>query len=211
MTDKLSLYNGALLHLDEEPLASLSETGNKKKKLDAAYDSVFRWCLEQGFWNFALRAVTLEPSDSLTSEFGYSLVFEKPDDWIRTAAMSADEYGRIPLLNYEDRKDYWLADIEPIYLWYVSNDADYGADLGKWPESYVNFFQYALAHRICGAVTGGQSRKQELLEMMMRAKRDASNKDGMNQPATRFPPSGRLVASRGGSGLGSREGRYRAG
>lgn len=211
MTTKLAVYNGALQHLDTEALASLSEEGKKRRALDTAYDGIVEWCLEQGNWNFATRSAEVEASPSLDTTFGYAYVFEKPDDWIRTAALTHDEYGRSPVLDYEDRTDYWLADVTPIYTWWVSNDADYGLDLGRWPETFTTFVEYALAHKTCGVITGSKSDKDTLYKKMIRAKRDALNKDALAQPVTKFPPTGRLVATRTGNGLGSREGRFRAG
>ncbi len=209
MASKLGLYNTALLHLDQEPLAALTDEGKGRRALDAVYDDIVEWCLEQGFWNFAMRLVKMEASPSLDTDFGYRFVFEKPDDWVRTAALSTDEYRSHPLLQYEDRTDFWLADVDPLYLWYVSNDTDYGLDLGRWPQTFTTFVEYALANKICGSVTGSQSRREDLYKLMIRSKRDAANKDAMNEPVTKFPPTGRLVASRGYGR--NREGRYEAG
>lgn len=209
MASKLGIYNAALGHLGQEPLASLSEEGTARRKLDAAYDDVVEWCLEQSFWNFAMRSVKMEASPSLSTDFGYSYVFEKPDDWVRTAALTTDEYGKSPLLRYEDRTDFWLADDDELYLWYVSNDSDFGLDLGRWPQTFTTFVEYALAHKTCKGISGSSEGRDDLYKFMIRAKRDASNKDAMNEPVTKFPPTGRLVASRGAAF--NREGRYRAG
>jgi hypothetical protein len=209
MATVLGLYNGALRKLGEPRLASVSDETKGRRALDSAYAEIVKWCLEQALWNFAMRTVEAEADPSATTSFGYTYVFAKPDDWIRTSALTTDEYGRCPLLDYDDVTDYWLADTDPIYVRYVSNHADYGMDLGRWPESFNQFVQCALAHEVCEDITGSDSRKENLKKDMIRAKRDAANKDAMNQPATRFPPSGRLVGSRGESF--GREGKYRAG
>lgn len=209
MASKLGIYNAVLGHLGQEPLATLTDEGTARRKLDAAYTDIVEWCLEQGFWNFAMRLVQMDASPSLTTDFGYTYVYEKPDDWVRTAALTTDEYRKCPLLEYEDRTDFWLADVEPVYLWYVSNDEDYGLDLGRWPQTFATFVEYALANKTCKGITGSSEGTDNLYKLMIRAKRDASNKDAMNEPVTKFPPTGRLVASRGTSG--GREGRYRAG
>lgn len=209
MASKLGLYNAALLHLGQGPLGALTDEGSARRKLDAAYDDIAKWCLEQGFWNHAIRTVELYNDDDSATLFGYSFVYSKPTDWVRTCALSADEYLRLPLLNYKDADGYWYADIEPIYLEYISNDASYGMNLGSWPQTYTTFVEYALAHKVCKAVTGSSEGSENLYKLMIRAKRDAANKDGMNEPVTKFPPTGRLIGSRGTSF--GREGRYRAG
>lgn len=211
MADRLSVYNGALLHLGSEPLASLSEEGTKRRKLDAAWDSVVKWCLSQAYFNFSIRTAEISVDEDVEPLFGYQFAFSKPEDWVRTAAMSADEYCQLPLIRYRDETGYWFSDIDPMYVQYVSDDASYGFNVGAWPETFVAFVEYALAHKTCKAVTGSSDGTDTLYKKTVRAKRDAANKDAMDDPATKFLPSGRLVASRGGAGLGSREGRYRSG
>lgn len=209
MTTRLAVYNGALLHLGSEPLATLSEEGTKRRKLDAAWDSVVEWCLEQAYFNFSIRTVELAHDEDVETLFGYQFAFSKPEDWVRTAALSPDEYCQIPLLQYRDEVGFWYSDVDPIYVQYVSDDAEYGLNLGGWPTTFATFVEYALAHKACKGITGSSDGVDALYKKMIRAKRDAANKDGMNEPATKFPPSGRLVGSRGSTG--GREGRYRAG
>ncbi|PAQ00906.1 hypothetical protein LRP31_25455 [Mesorhizobium mediterraneum] len=207
----MEIYNGALLHLGSEPLASLVEEGTKRRKLDAAWDSVVKWCLNEAYFNFSIRTVEVSEDEDVETLFGYQFAFSKPDDWVRTAAVSADEYCQLPLIRYRDENGYWYADIDPIYVQYVSNDEEYGLNIGAWPETFVVFAEYALAQKVCKAVTGSSDGTDTLYKKMIRAKRDAANKDAMDDPATKFLPEGRLVSSRQGSRLGSREGRFRAG
>lgn len=209
MATKLGIYNGALRKLGEPRLSALTDDVKGRHVLDAAWSEILEHCLEQGLWNFATRSVQLENTPSLATEFGYTYVFDKPDDWVRTAAVSLDEFGAIPLLRYEDRTDYWLCDHTLIYVWYISNDDNFGLDLGRWPETFAQYVQYMLAYEICEDVTGSETKKDRLERRMDRARRDAKNKDASNEAVTRFPPTGSLLASRGASG--NREGRYRAG
>lgn len=212
MATKLGIYNGALRHLKSERLVTVTDAGKKRYELDAAYDDAVEWCLEQSLWNFATRAVELTHDGAYDPDWGYAYSFDKPTDWVRTAALSTDEYGAVPLLSYEDRDDVWLADVTPLYLWYVSNHATEGGGLlTRWPQTFAEFVSLRLAYMTCGVITGGTEMTDTLEKRMIRAKRDAANKDAMNQPSAKFPPAGSLVRSRGGAGLGSREGRFRAG
>jgi hypothetical protein len=211
MSDRLGIYNGALLHLGSEPLASLSEEGPKRRKLDAAWDSVVRWCLNEAYFNFSIRTIELSEDEDIETLFGYQFGFSKPTDWIRTAALTTDEYCQLPLIQYRDEAEFWYTDVDPIYVQYVSSDEAYGFNVGAWPETFVAFAEYALAQKVCKAVTGSSDGTDTLYKKMIRAKRDAANKDAMDDPATKFLPEGRLLRSRGQAGLGSREGRFRAG
>lgn len=197
MTDQLSLYNGALIKLGQPRLNALTDEGKARRALDAEYAKTVKACLEAALWNFAMRFVQLETSPSVESNYGYPYVFDKPDDWLRTAGVTTDGYGKIPLLDYDDRASYIFADQSIIYLKYISNDADYGLDLGLWPQSFVDYVETSLAYAVCEEVTGSVDRKDRLEKARLKAKSHASNMDAMNEAVTRYPPPGRLVLSRG--------------
>ncbi|MFK0687989.1 hypothetical protein ACFX5Q_07260 [Mesorhizobium sp. IMUNJ 23033] len=199
MTDQLSLYNGALIKLGQPRLAALSDEGKARRALDAEYAKTVKACLEAAFWNFAMRFVQMEATQSATGDFGYRYVFDKPDDWLRTAGVTTDPYGKVPLLDYDDRANWLLADNSVIYLRYVSNDQDYGLDLGLWPQTFVDYVETCLAWATCEEVTGSSDRKDKLEKARDKAKYKASNTDAMNEAVTRYPPPGRLVQSRGSS------------
>lgn len=196
MTDQLSLYNGALLKLAQPRLATLTDEGTARRALDFCYAKVVKGCLEAGLWNFAMRFAEATASPSVSTSFGYSYVFDKPDDWLRTAGVWEDGTQKVPLLDYADRASVWLANREKIYVGWVSNDTDYGLDLGLWPETFVDYVESVLAKTICLEVTGSESKKDGLEKDEKVALSKASNRDAMNEPVTRFPPPGRLVQSR---------------
>lgn len=196
MTDQISLYNGALQKLGHARLVALTDEGTARRALDECYAKVVKGALEAGLWNFAMRFTEVTTSPSVGSNYGYRYVFDKPDDWLRTAGVWEDGDKRSPLLDYDDRGSYWMANQETIYVQFVSNDVDWGMDLGLWPESFVKFVEFALAEATCVDITGSESKLDDLGKRKERARKDASNTDAMNEPVTRFPPSGRLVRSR---------------
>ncbi|TIP85944.1 MAG: hypothetical protein E5X58_33595 [Mesorhizobium sp.] len=202
MTDQLSLYNGALIKLGQPRLSALTDEGKARRALDAEYAKTVKACLEAAFWNFAMRLVQLEATPSEASNFGYRYIFDKPDDWLRTAGVTTDPYGKAPLLDYDDRASTIVADIAIIYFRYVSNDEDYGMDLGLWPQSFVDYVETCLAWSTCEEITGSADRKDRLEKARDKAKSKASNTDAMNEAVTRYPPPGRLVQSRGSSSRG---------
>ncbi len=199
MATKLEVYNDALLALGSERIASLSEATTARYALDDAYDKALKYCLEQGFWNFAMRTVELSSTASIDPAFGFSYAVEKPDDWVRTFAISADETLSWPLLEYNDENNLWYCNSDPIYVRYVSNDTSWGGDLSLWPESFADYFANRLAARICKRVTGSAP-SDDLKRDEMRSLASARAKDAMNDPPG-FPPSGTWVRSRGNSPL----------
>lgn len=195
MTSKLELYNDALLHLGEKKLTSLATDTTARRALDDAYDVTLKYCLEQGFWNFAHRVVQIDSSASVTPTFGYSFAFVKPSDWIRTYTFSSSENFNPPLFDVVDEAGYWYTDCDPLYVKYISNASAYGGDLSAWPQTFANYVATRLALRTCKRITGSSEGVKDLVVLEKRAKADAGSKDAMNEPP-KMPPTGTWVRSR---------------
>src|SRR5690606_11544358 len=104
-----------------------------RRELDGVFErGGVRTCLKQGQWNFAMRTVRLDYSPSVEPDFGFARAFAKPEDWVRTCGVSEDEFFKSTLLDYVDEAGFWFADIDTIYVRYVSDDVEYGLDYGKW-------------------------------------------------------------------------------
>jgi hypothetical protein len=186
MATKITLYNSALVELGAERLATITEQRKSREELDAVYDDVLSDCLSAGLWNFAMRSVKLVADSTITPNFGFTEVFDKPDDWVRTAAFTSDEdfTNPIPDHGYRDEVGFWAATQSPIYLQYVSDDSSYGGDLTLFPPTYRRFVEIALADRICLSVTQNAQDKERLERLALpKAKRNALSKDAMNEGA----------------------------
>jgi hypothetical protein len=197
MATQLGIYNNALLHLGQQKLSSVSESVESRRVLDSFYDQVVALCLASGQWNFAKRTVKVAADTGITPNFGFSEVFAKPSDWVRTMALTDDEYALHPLLDtqYKDEGSVWLSDVTPIYVTYVSNGASYGTDLTKWPEPFTEYVEYVLAEKACLKLTADKALQKSLERTVRFKKRNALNFDVMNE-GTRIAPSGRVVTSR---------------
>lgn len=196
--DKLSLYNGALHIIGDRKLASLSENRESRRVLDDIWDrGAVRFCLEQGFWNFAMRTVAIEYSPSVEPPFGYRYAFDKPVDWIRTAALCQDAYFNVPLTAYSDEAGFWFADLSPIFVQYVSDDLAYGGDFSLWTESFRRYVEQYLASRGCERLSQNASKQEKIDGDMKRILGNARSKDAMNSGA-RFMPRGTWTRSRFG-------------
>lgn len=206
-TTKLSLYNGALRNLGEGKLASLSEDRGPRRILDDIWDSgAVDACLERGQWNFAMRTVKADYSPSVEPSFGYQRAFDKPVDWIRTTGLCSDEYFNFPLNQYRDEAGFWYADLDTIYVRFVSNHETYGNDLSLWPESFVKCMELYLAVEACEPITQSASKLDKLSRSLEKAFTFARGKDAMDE-ATSFPPQGRWATSRMGCGSVGRRAR----
>ncbi len=198
MTTKLGLYNNALRLCRERKLDSLSEQREPRRLLDDAYGDitttgVVRECLETGQWTFATRTQALDYTPSVEPDFGYRRAFNIPTDWVRTVAVCSDEFFKQPLLEYVDERQYWYADLDTIYIKYVSDDVSYGADLATWTETFAKFVEAALAVNICGSLTGAD--REFVIKTYEQRKREALSRDAMSKP-TAMLPSGSWVNAR---------------
>lgn len=200
MTDRLALYNTALLECRERRLASLSEECEARRALDEVWNNGFvNDLLSEGQWRFATRSLSLDPEASIAVSFGYENAFAIPDDHVRTTAVCQDERFDVPLLDYQVEAGYWYADIDPIFVSYVSNDTYFGGDLSKWPPRFRRLAELELAYRVQPRLSGSSGTDRDsLLKLAKRARTEAKSLDASESP-TRFSPPGRWVLSRLGS------------
>lgn len=196
MASKLEIYNMALGHIGERKISSLTEAREPRRALDDFYDAVVAGCLEEGFWNWSMRTIEQAASESYDPEFGLTYAFEKPTDWVRTYLISTSERMDPPLLEYVDEGGLWYADVDPLYIKFVSNGTTYGLDLSLWSQRFADYVAASLAVKSCKRVTG--SFDETLLKIEDKARRKAKSKDAMDEPPG-FAPTGTWVRSRGAS------------
>lgn len=197
---KLSIYQGAALACKERKVASLTETSEVRYKLDDVWDRRgINRCLQLGMWNFAKRGVAIEYEPSIdTSDLGgFRYAFEKPSDYVRTISVCTDPWFRNPLTAYEDASGYWWADINPLYIQYVSNDNSYGLNFDLWPPNFEAMVELFFAKEVVGKLTTDDKLEDRVINKFEMALREAKNTDAMEQPA-KFPPQTAWAGARGG-------------
>lgn len=194
---KLGLYNGALLILGERKLSSLSEAREPRRALDDAYDSAIEYGLSRGFWNFAMRAIQVDSSASVTPTFGFNYAFTKPSDFVRLYNFGSTETFDPPLMTVVDEPNYWFANVDPLYVKYVSNDNAYGGDTSIWSETYADYIMTRLAIKTCKRITG-KAPDTDMFALEKKALAVARSQDAMDEPPG-FPPRGTWVNSRRGA------------
>ena len=197
-TSRLGLYNIGLLFIGERTLDSLTEDNEARRLLDEVYtrgNGAIRYFLEQGHWNHAMRAVKLEASSDVTPAFGYTYAFERPSDFVRLNMLSADENFSFPLEDYEPEANYYYAWQDPLYMRYVSDDEDWGADLSLWPETFSLWSGSWLGVQIAPVLKNDldmERLKKDLNRLLI----DARSKDASQEPPRYPPPSSWETARR---------------
>lgn len=202
-TTRLQLYNGALQICGERALASLTENRKPRYDLDLVWDgNGVRACLERGQWQFAMRAQSIDSDPDIETTFGYQNAFDKPTDWVNTSAVCSDERFTSPLISYTDAGSYWTADIDPIYVKFVSDDDAFGGNLALWPQSFVDYVMAYFASKIILALTSDKERQRAILAprvgILAHNLKIAKGQAQMTQ-ATRFPAEGSWTLARRGN------------
>jgi hypothetical protein len=208
MTDKLDIYNNVLLSVGEDQLNSLSDNIETRRVLDRIWNAgAIPFCLSSGLWNFATRTVQMDADTGVTTDFGPKYIFEKPNDWIRTAAVYSDSGLSCALNAYIDEGGYWYADFETLYIKYISSDEDYGYNISKWPVNFTRFVEAYMASQGVWRITQNKKDRDDLMSIAERLLIQAQNTDAMDGP-TVFPPTGSWVSARTsyGGGLTRRAG-----
>lgn len=198
-TDRLTIYNGALRECEERKLASLTEDREPRRLLDDAWSAgkgMIAFALAAKQWRFGRRSVQLDYDTAVDPAYGRRYAFAQPDDYIRTCKLCSDERMDVPFLDYEVEAGYWYADVEPLYLSYISTDTNYGGDLTLWPPAFVLWVETHLASLIAPRLVGVEKANRLIKLASMRLK-EAASVDAMEDP-TKFPPPGSFVLSRGG-------------
>lgn len=198
MASRLGIYKGAMRLLGEQRVASLSEDTPTRRALDDAWTDCGDYLLAQGQWNFAIRTVELSQDEDTTPLFGFTYAFSKPTDWVRTVSISAEGSFVEGLLNYEDEAAYWYADCDPLYVRYVSDDAEYGWNVAEWRQPFAKAFEARLAFECGLQITGDKFNRNDMEALAEKRLRVAKTLDAVDE-RVRVSPPGRLVRARLGS------------
>jgi hypothetical protein len=203
---KLALYNVACLALGEGPLDGLTDDTELRRQLDSVYsrgDGAIAYFMENGHWNFAMRAVKIDNDSAVTPAFGWTYAFSKPTDFRKLNMISSDEEFITGLNAYEDEADHWHADIDPIYVRYVSDDADYGGDFAKWTETFAIWAGHWMALQVA-PVKMNDTALKDFRKLVRRLLTEARSNDAVGEP-TRFPKLSSWASARHSSKQGRRD------
>lgn len=181
MVTKLALMNKALEHLGPVRLTSLTENRPDRRELDAVYDASLQAVLEQGLWFFALRTVELTPDDDVEPLFGLQYAYRKPSDFVRLRLFCPDENQTADDLTRKTEGNYWYSAHSKAYVTYVSNGANYGLNLGAWPELVADVGGCEMAYRSSLPVTKDRGTKNDLLLIKRRFLIDAKRFNAVDE------------------------------
>ena len=192
---QIGIYNIALRWLEERKLASLTENRESRRYMDDEYEGNIVYCLSQGNFNFSRRLVQIQAETTIAPNFGYEFAFHKPSDWNHTFQVSDNEAFNPLLRDYDDLNNYWYSNISPIYVCYISNDPDYGFNVGLWTPVFTEYVGVRLALLCAPRLKQAKDKVEDIRKAVKAAKAEAVSTDGQDLPPGR-PPYGTWVQSR---------------
>ena len=198
MASKLSIYRGALRLLGPHELAALTDDRPERYQLDDAWDDAAAYVLQDGLWNFAIRSATVTQSG--TTIAGWDYAFTKPTDLVRLVGISNESTFLVGFEDYQDQGGKWYANVDTLYVRYVSNDASYGLSIASWPASFAKAMEAYLAFETGLPVSGDRGNRNDLFQLYRSRLARAKALDAFDE-SVKFPPAGRLVRSRYGNRL----------
>lgn len=200
-TSRLEIYQRAIVLCRQTPVTSLSENNEARRLCDIHYAPMLQSLMEAGFWTHAMRTTRITANDSVTPAFGYTYAHDMPADFVRKYVVSASETLDPPLDYHTDGSAYLVeggylwSDVTPLYMRYTSSDADYGLDLGRWPERLTEAACTELACRIVPKLTGSSELQGHLMSLKAMALGRANTFEALQQPAQTSRP-GRWMSDR---------------
>ena len=202
MTTKLNIYNGALSIIGERQLASLTEERESRRQLDLIWDDGgVVGCLEAGQWYFAMRSQQITYDPAITPPWGFKRVFDVPSDHVRTCAVCQDEDFNVPLLTYREEASFWYANLDTIYVRFVSSDTSYGLDFSLWPASFVQFVKSDFASQVVFKLTQDKEKQKLAAANRTQQLKEAKSLAAMADAST-FPAQGAWTRARQGNRRG---------
>lgn len=186
-----SVYNVALRWLEERPVAlnlgGLTEQREPVRLLNAEWTNAVATCLYAGYWNFAVREVQATPDINRSPQFGFSFCYQKPTDWVRTFQMSANEQFDPLLRFFKDQNAVWYANVPLIYVKYISNDPNFGWNLGYWTPGFAEYLGGYLALLCAPRIKQAADKVDQIEKRLKRLKASAIASDAMDLPPGKVP------------------------
>ena len=203
MATRLGIYNGALRHIGERALVTLNDATEARRKLDEVWNNnEVQNCLEMGLWRFATRTSELQNDPNISTTFGYGYGYTKPSDWVKTINVAQDEFFTVPCTRYADENGFLFADLNILFVRYVSNDPNYGLNLSIWTGAFTKFVEWYFANEVCLKLTNDPKKAAMIVNpenpekgYLPSALMTARNLDAWGD-AVKFPARGNWVLSR---------------
>ena len=184
---QVGVFNKALRWLGERKVITVSDPGPMTRYLNDEWADALAFVLRDGYWNHAMREQQIAADTNRAPAFGFQYCFTKPADWVRTYQFSDNDQYEPLLWRFRDQGGVWFADCSTVYIRFVSNSADYGANMALWPVSFAEYLGIYLA-QLCSMRNKQSEEKLEFLRKETKKVRmQALAADATDQPPGKIP------------------------
>lgn len=140
---ELSVSNGALVKLGQEPISSLTQDTKNARLCNAVFSICRNEVLEGHPWSFATKTAELASVVVEDTMSEYTYVYEKPADMLKM--IRGEDWKQ----EFEIRDAYLMANDEPLYIKYLFECTN----TGLWTYSFAQCLSWRIAAEIAYAVT----------------------------------------------------------
>ena len=156
----INICNMALSHCNTRPIMNMNEISFEADVISSWYKHSVEKVIADIPWKFARKMIRLvKVTDDLEIP-GWENTYKLPSDFVKVMAIQterSDEYT-IPE-NYEIMGDLICSNVGGAYMTYICNSVE----PGKYPVEFKTCVSLALAHNICGLITGSNSLANNIL------------------------------------------------
>lgn len=201
-TSKTDVGNGALDLLDAGTVQDIETPTSPTEELLARWiDHTRRLCLRQHPWNFAKKRASLAAS-ATAPDFGFTLKFPLPDDFIRVLSINDNDYfyDNLPTDQYEFEDNHLLVG-EGVYsasdvlrLVYIYDFQD----IARMDPMFIDLWIHELALMIAYKATTSNTNVERVAKLKDDRRSLAMAIDGQERPPKRVQRSRMRDARRNG-------------
>lgn len=199
MATKLIVWKQALIHLGKDTIVTLTDDVEARYVFDGAWDGVVEEAFNEGDWNFAKRSASLVASSTGTAAPGWQYVWDYPDDYYRTLAVSPYAGFKQKFYDFLDEGGFLHSNTTPIYLRYISNALIDNVE--DWPTMFWRYVAMKLAFETCDRITNGSTKQADLEKRLGKSLRQAKSVDARNENNKRIDTGSWMQARRGATGM----------
>lgn len=172
-TSEVQICSNALLLLGDNPISSFNEGSDRALLASNLWDNARQAVLRAHPWNCAKEMVALAP-ESTTPAFDWAYQFLLPGDCLRVLSVGEDGYPD----NYIIKGRRILADINPLYLTYITDNED----VASWDALLVEAMQRYMAFSMAYPITKSAAMRDSMYTEYTRLFGQAKSVDGQEEP-----------------------------
>ena len=161
MATALQIYNESLNLMGEHSLANLSVDEEPRYVLDDVYTRAITYCLQLGWWRFALQTATVTLTVS-ASVPGFAYTFPKPSNWVRTHSVGVIGGTHFYPVDWTDVGGNVAVKHSATTAIRFIKAGSAEVDPANWPEVFARVVSAYVAFEACERITQSSAKKADI-------------------------------------------------